>query len=82
MAAVSLFWDTNMARRTSTGSEAFWLLVEFNASKFVLLSSFPLIETICPKIRTKPPPRVQKLHFLYHIPYLTVVEMDYRFSQP
>ena len=82
MAAVSLFWDTNMARRTSTGSEAFWLLVEFNASKFVLLSSFPLIETICPKIRTKSPPRVQKLHFLYHIPYLTVVEMDYRFSQP
>ena len=57
MAAVSLFWDTNMARRTSTGSEAFWLLVELNASKFVLLSSFPLIETICPKIRTKPPPK-------------------------
>ena len=57
MAAVSLFWDTNMARRTSTGSEAFWLLVEFNASKFVLLSSFPLIETICPKIRTKSPPK-------------------------
>ena len=76
MAAVSLFWDTNMARRTSKGSEAFWLLVEFNASKFVLLSSFPQ------KLGQNHPLRVQKLHFLYHIPYLTVVEMDYRFSQP
>ena len=37
-----IVWDTNMARRTSTGSEAFWLLVEFNASKFVCLVPFLL----------------------------------------
>ena len=35
--------------RTSTGSEPFSLLICFNATKFVWLSVFTLIETICLK---------------------------------
>ena len=39
---------------TSTGNEAFSLLICLDAFKFVLLSSFTLIETICPKMWAKP----------------------------
>ena len=37
-------------RRTSTGSELFSLLICHDATKFVWLSVFTLIETICPRI--------------------------------
>ena len=37
-------------RCTSTGSEPFSLLICLNATKFVFLSVFPLINMICPKI--------------------------------
>ena len=40
-------------RRTSTGSEAFSLLISLDAATFVLLSVLTLIETICPKICSK-----------------------------
>ena len=43
--------------RTSTGSELFSLLICLHATKFVLLSVFTLIETICPKICLKSRPR-------------------------
>ena len=39
--------------RTSTGSEAFSLLVSLYATIFVLPSVFTLKETICPKICSK-----------------------------
>ena len=44
-------------RRTSTGSETFSLNICLNANKFVLLSSFTLKTTICPKIWAKTLPR-------------------------
>ena len=37
-------------RRTSTGSEVFFILKQLDATKFVFLSVFTIIETICPKI--------------------------------
>ena len=40
-------------RRTSTGSERFSLLVCIDATKFLLLSVFTLIESICPNICSK-----------------------------
>ena len=40
-------------RRMSTGSEPFPLLMCLDATKFVLLSVFTLIETICPRICSK-----------------------------
>ena len=40
-------------RRTSTGSEPFYLLICLDATKFVLLVVFTLIETFCPKICSK-----------------------------
>ena len=40
-------------RRMSTGSERFSFLICLDATKFVLLSVFTLIETICPKICSK-----------------------------
>ena len=40
-------------RRTSTGSELFSLLICHDANKFLLLSVFTLIETICPRICSK-----------------------------
>ena len=43
-------------RRTSTGSEAFFLLICLDANKFVLLSFFPLIKTIYPRVSTEPLP--------------------------
>ena len=39
--------------RTSTGSEAFSILICLDATKFVLLRVFTLIETICLKICLK-----------------------------
>ena len=48
-------------RRTLTISEAFFLLICFDATKFVLLSFFTNITTavtrICPKIWAKPLPK-------------------------
>ena len=41
-------------RRTSTGSEAFSLLICLDANKFVLLSLFSLIKTIYPRVSTEP----------------------------
>ena len=47
-------------RRTSTGSETFSLNICLNANKFVLVSSFTLKTTICPKIWAKTLPRSVK----------------------
>ena len=47
-------------QRTSTGSEAFSLFICFDANKFVLLSFFPLIKTIYPRVSTKPLPNDAK----------------------
>ena len=47
-------------RRTSTGSEPFSLLICLDATKFVLLSVFTLIETMCPIISSKSRPRSAK----------------------
>ena len=41
------------ARRTSTGSDPFSLLIYLNATKFVFLNVFTPIETILPKIRSE-----------------------------
>ena len=47
-------------RRTSTGSEAFSLLICLDANKFVLLSFFSLIKTIYPRVSTEPLPNDAK----------------------
>ena len=47
-------------RRTSTLSEPFSLLIYLDATKFVLLSVFTLIETICPKICSNSRPKGAK----------------------
>ena len=47
-------------RRTSTGSEASSFIIWLEATKFVLLSVFTLIETIWPKIWAKPLPMNEK----------------------
>ena len=49
--------------RTSTGSEAFSLSVCFDATKFVLLSFFTLIEMNCPIFGQKHCPRMKTGHF-------------------
>ena len=41
-------------QHTSTGSEAFSLLICLDANKFVLLSLFSLIKTIYPRVSTEP----------------------------
>ena len=41
-------------RRTSTGSEAFYLSICLDANKFVLLTFFSLLKTIYPRVLTKP----------------------------
>ena len=41
-------------RRNSTGSEVFFISKHLDATKFVSLSVFTIIETICPKIWAKP----------------------------
>ena len=50
-------------RRTSTGSELFSLLICLDESKFVLLSAFTLIETICPEFVQNHGSSAQKVHF-------------------
>ena len=50
-------------RRTSTGSEAFSLLICLDANKFVLLSFFSLIKTIYPRVSTDPFPNDAKSPF-------------------
>ena len=47
-------------RCTSTGSEAFSSFICLDAKKFVLLSFFSLIKTICPGFWTHPLPNVAK----------------------
>ena len=42
------------ARRTSTGSEVFFILKHLDAPKFVFLSVLTIIETSCPKRWAKP----------------------------
>ena len=42
-------------RRTSTGSEVFFLTIRLYAKKFVLISFFSLIRTIYLRVSTKPP---------------------------
>ena len=41
-------------RRTSTGSEVFFILKHLDAPKFVFLSVVTIIETICPKFARQP----------------------------
>ena len=48
-------------RRTSTGSEAFSLIVCLDATKFVLGNVFILVEAIWPKIWTKSLPKNEKV---------------------
>ena len=48
------------ARRTSTGSEVFSLLICLDANKFVLLSFSSLIKTIYPRFSTEPLPNDAK----------------------
>ena len=43
-------------RRTSTGSEAFFLFICLDAIKFSLLTFFSLLKTIYPRVLTKPLP--------------------------
>ena len=43
-----------------TGSGIFFILKRLDASKFVFLSVFTIIETICPKSRAKPPSTNEK----------------------
>ena len=43
-----------IGRRLSTGSERFSFSIYLDATKFVLLSSFTLQETFCPRICSKP----------------------------
>ena len=54
-------------RRTSTGSETSSLLICLHAIKFVLLSVFTLIETICPIISSKSRPRSAKSQLLVDV---------------
>ena len=47
-------------RRISIGSGIFFILKHLNAAKFVFLSVFTVIETICPKIWAKSPSKNEK----------------------
>ena len=47
-------------RRTSTGSEAFFLFLCLDAIKFSLLTFFSLLKTIYPRVLTKPLPNDAK----------------------
>ena len=49
-----------LERRTSTGSEAFFSFICLDSNKFVLLSFFSLIKTICPRVWTNPLPNDAK----------------------
>jgi len=50
-------------RRKSTGNELFFLLICLDATKFVWLSVFTLIEKICPKFCSNHGSSAQKIHF-------------------
>ena len=50
-------------RRTSTGSEAFFLFICLDAIKFSLLTFFSPLKTIYPRVLTKPLPNDAKVHF-------------------
>ena len=48
--------------RTLTGSEVFFILKLLDATKYVFLTVFTIIETICSKIWAKPPSKNEKPH--------------------
>ena len=50
-------------RRTSTGSEAFFLFICLDANNFVLLTFFSLTKTSYPRVSTKPLPNDAKSPF-------------------
>ena len=50
-------------RRTSTGSEAFFLFICLDANKFVFLTFFSLTKTSYPRVSTKPLPNDAKSPF-------------------
>ena len=54
-------------RRTSTGSEAFFLFICLDAIKFSLLSFFSLLKTIYSRVLTKPPPNDAKRPLLVDV---------------
>ena len=45
---------------TSNGSDVFFILKHFDASNFVFVSVFTIIEAICPNIWVKPPSKMKK----------------------
>ena len=47
-------------RCTSTGREFFFILNQLDTAKFVFLSVFTIIETICPKSWAKPLSKIEK----------------------
>ena len=54
-------------RRTSTGSEVFFILKHLDAPKFVFLSVLTIIETSCPKRWAKPPSKNEKRPLLVYV---------------
>ena len=54
-------------RRTSTGSEVFFILKHLDAPKFVFLSVLTIIETSCPKRWAKPPSKNEKRPLLVDV---------------
>ena len=60
MAATTIGNLRRFERRTSTGSEAFFLFICLDAIKFSLLTFFSLLKTIYPRVLTKPLPNDAK----------------------
>ena len=54
-------------RRTSTGSEVFFILKHLDAPKSVFLSVLTIIETSCPKRWAKPPSKNEKRPLLVYV---------------
>ena len=57
-------------RRTSTGSEAFFLFICLDAIKFSLLTFFSLLKAIYPRVLTKPLPNDAKSPLPVDVPLL------------
>ena len=58
--AIGSLSNSVFERRTSTGSEAFFLFICLDAIKFSLLTFFSLLKTIYPRVLIKPPPNDAK----------------------